>query len=47
MAPVLDSQRDLYRRIQAYELDDPSHEIGIDRQFCGTTLLALWPPDHL
>ena len=28
---MLDSQRDLYRRIQAYELDDPSHEIGFVR----------------
>ena len=28
---MLDAQRDLYRRIQAYELDDPSHEIGFVR----------------
>lgn len=31
MATMLDSQRDLYRRIQAYELDDPSHELGFVR----------------
>ncbi len=32
MATMLDSQRELYRRIQAYELDDPSHELGFVRQ---------------
>lgn len=31
MVIMLDAQRDLYRRIQAYELDDPSHEIGFIR----------------
>jgi hypothetical protein len=31
MATMLDSQRDLYRRIQSYELDDPSHELGFLR----------------
>jgi len=39
MATMLDSQRDLYRRTQADELDDPSDEIGFDRQFFGATLL--------
>ncbi|MCT0206554.1 TIGR04222 domain-containing membrane protein [Synechococcus sp. CS-1332] len=28
---MLDSQRDIYRRIQAYELDGPSHQIGFVR----------------
>ena len=31
MLIMLDAQRDLYRRIQAYALDDPSHEIGFVR----------------
>lgn len=35
MATMLDSQRDLYRRIQAYELDDPSHETGFYRHLMG------------
>jgi uncharacterized protein (TIGR04222 family) len=28
MATMLDCQRDFYRRIQSYALDDPSHEMG-------------------
>ena len=56
---MLDSQRDLYRRIQAYELDDPSHEIGFvrhlmrqqgwSREPCHVAMLSrgCWPESEL